>query len=107
MCKILVELMVFVMEQNTVLSLMPICNLKITSSNIPKINNNEPVIIEIFKYLLVSISLSIACDNIKNNVKHNYNDVFKSLSSIEIESKTFSNEEEFEEYLDNSKSRQR
>ena len=47
------------------------------------------------------------CDNIKNNVKHNYNDVFKSLSSIEIESKTFSNEEEFEEYLDNSKSRQR
>ena len=61
----LVELIPFVMEQNTVLSLMPICSLKMTSKAIPKINKTAPITIEIFRYLVVSISFLTACDNIK------------------------------------------
>lgn len=65
----LVELMPFVIEQNTVLSPMPICNLKITSSIIPKINKTAPKPIEIFKYFVVSISFLITWDNIRNKPK--------------------------------------
>ena len=64
-CKMLVELIPFVMEQNTVLSLMPICSLKMTSKAIPKINKTAPITIEIFRYLVVSISFLTVCDNIK------------------------------------------
>ena len=65
----LVELMPLVIEQNIVLSPMPICSLKITSSKIPKINKTAPKPIEIFKYLVVSMSFLISWDNIKNNPK--------------------------------------
>ena len=65
----LVELMPLVIEQNIVLSPMPICSLKITSSKIPKINKTAPITIEIFKYLVVSMSFLINWDNIKNNPK--------------------------------------
>lgn len=61
--------MPLVIEQNTVLSLIPICILKITSSKIPKINKTPPKIIEIFKYLLESMSFLINWDNIKNKPK--------------------------------------
>ena len=68
-CNMLVELMPLVMEQKTVLSPIPICNLKITSSKIPKINKTTPKIIEIFKYFLVFMFFLINCDKIKNKPK--------------------------------------
>ena len=68
-CNMLVELMPFVMEQNTVLSPMPICSLKITSSKIPKINKTTPNAMEIFRYLVISMSFLISCEDIKNKPK--------------------------------------
>ena len=65
----LVELIVLVIEQNTVLSAMPICSLKITSSKMPKINKTNPKKMETFKYLVVLMSFLIVCDNIKNKPK--------------------------------------
>ena len=63
----LVELMVLDMAQNTVLSLMPICSLNMISKRIPKTNKTAPIIIEIFRYFVTSISLSITWDKIRNN----------------------------------------
>ena len=65
----LVELMPLVIEQKTVLSLMPICNLNMISKIMPEINKTAPITIEIFKYFVVSISFLVNWDNIKNNPK--------------------------------------
>lgn len=65
----LVELMVLLIEQKTVLSPMPICNLNITSSKIPEINKTAPITMEIFKYLVVLMSFFITWDKIKNKPK--------------------------------------
>ena len=65
----LVELMPLVMEQNTVLSPMPICILKITSNRMPKVNITAPKTIEIFRYFVVSMSFLIIWDNIRNRPK--------------------------------------
>jgi hypothetical protein len=65
-CKMLVELMVVDIEQNTVLSAMPICILKMISKRIPKANKATPRTIEIFRYFVESVFLSITWDNIKN-----------------------------------------
>ena len=65
----LVELMPLVMEQNTVLSPMPICILKITSNRMPKVNITVPKTIEIFRYFVVSMSFLIIWDNIRNRPK--------------------------------------
>ena len=61
--------MPLVMEQNTVLSPIPICILKITSSIMPKTNKAVPNAIDIFRYLVESTSFLIICDNIKNKPK--------------------------------------
>ncbi len=79
-CKMLVELMPFVIEQNTVLSLIPICSLKITSKIIPKINKTALITIEIFKYLVVSISFLITWDKINNKPK-----IPKNIMSLPLE----------------------
>lgn len=63
----LVVLIELVIEAKIVLSLMPIWSLNNTSKNIPKANVTEPITIEIFRYLVVSISFLISCDNIKNS----------------------------------------
>lgn len=65
----LVVLIELVIDAKIVLSLMPICNLKMTSRMIPKSNVAKPVAIEILRYFVVSISFSINWDKIKNNPK--------------------------------------
>jgi hypothetical protein len=69
----LVELIVLVIEQKTVLSFIPICSLKITSRAIPKINKTEPIHTDIFKYFVVSISFLNNWESIKNNPKRQKN----------------------------------
>jgi len=65
----LVELIVLDMAQKIVLSLIPICNLKITSRTIPKISKTLPITIEIFKYFVGSNSLLTSWGNIMNTPK--------------------------------------
>ena len=64
-----VELIVFDMEQKTVLSFIPSCNLKTISRTIPKISSAEPITIETFRYFVGSKSFLITWDNIKNKPK--------------------------------------
>ena len=68
-CRMLVELIVLDMEQNTVFSPIPICSLKMISKRIPKVNKTLPITIEIFKNFLWSISLLINWDATKNRPK--------------------------------------
>ena len=68
-CRMLVVLIVFVMDAKIVFSLIPICSLNTTSKRIPKTNVAKPITIEIFRYLVVSISLSITWEAIKNTPK--------------------------------------
>ena len=63
----LVLLIMLLIEQKTVLSLIPICNLNTTSRAIPKINKSEPTIMDILRYLVVSISFLISWESIRNN----------------------------------------
>lgn len=79
-CKMLVELIELLMEQKTVLSSIPIWVLNIISKAIPKTNKTEPITIEIFKYLVTSISFLIVWDNIKNNPKR-----VKNIMSLPFE----------------------
>ena len=65
----LVELIVLDMAQKIVLSLIPICNLKITSRTIPKISKTLPITLEIFKYFVGSNSLLTSWGNIMNTPK--------------------------------------
>ena len=63
----LVVLIVLVMDAKMVLSFMPILSLNTISKTIPKINKTEPVIIDTFKYFVVSMSFLIVWDSIINN----------------------------------------
>ena len=63
----LVELIVLDIEQNTVLSPIPICSLNITSKRMPKINKTLPITIDILRYFVVSMSFLINWDKIRNN----------------------------------------
>lgn len=65
----LVELIVLDIAQKIVLSLILICNLKITSRAIPKISKALPITIEIFKYFVGSNSLLTSWGNIMNTPK--------------------------------------
>ncbi len=65
----LVELIELVMEQKTVLSLMPIFNLKSISRMMPNVNVTAPMTIENFRYFVVSMSFSIIWDIIRNKPK--------------------------------------
>ena len=65
-CRMLVELMPLVIDTKTVLSFIPISNLNNISRITPEINKTLPVMIEITRYLVESISFLIICDEIKN-----------------------------------------
>lgn len=76
----LVELIELDMEQNTVLSPMPICILNMISKTMPKMSKTEPISRDIFKYLVTSISFFISCDKIINNPKRP-----KNIMSLPLE----------------------
>ncbi len=65
----LVELIPWVMDAKIEFRAIPICNLKITSIRIPKVNKITPVTMDNFRYFVESISFLITWDIIRNSPK--------------------------------------